>query len=126
MVAGAEQVDLLASGELDVPGVGRRLPPRLFDAASRVGTEPLLVSMLHTLLGAGLGAGVVLVRASRPLARSMWVVPALGAVPQLGRVVVATRHPSIATFVLQSGGGWFGAMAATAVVTRRRSGTVTQ
>lgn len=120
VVAGDQQVDLLASDELDVPGVGRRLPPRLVDAASRVGTEPLLIGVLHTLLGVGLGVVVVLAWPARPFAHHLWVVPALAVVANLGKVVVATRHPSIATFLLQSGGGGLGALAAFAVVNRRR------
>jgi len=122
LATGAEQVDLLASDELDVPGVGRRLPPRLRAAASRVGTGPLLIGVLHVLLGAAIGAAVVLARPSRSFASNLWVVPALAAVVNLGKVVVATRHPSIATFLLQSAGGGLGAMAAFAVVRRRHLG----
>ena len=122
VVAGDEQVELLASGELDVPGVGRRLPPRLVTAASRVGTGPLVIGLLHTLLGVGLGAAVVLARPSRSFASNLWVVPALAAVANLGKMVVATRHPSIATFLLQSAGGGLGALAAFAVVQRRHLG----
>jgi len=122
VVTGSEQVDVLASDELDVPGVGRRLPPRLREAASRVGTGPLLIGVLHTLLGLGLGAAAVLARPARPLAHSLWVVPALAAVANLGKVVVATRHPSVATFLLQSGGGGLGALAAFAVLRHRRVG----
>jgi len=122
VVTGAEQVDLLASDELDVPGSGRRLPPRLRDAASRVGTGPLLIGVLHTLLGLGLGAAAVLARPGRRLADSLWVVPALAAVANLGKVVIATRHPSVATFLLQSGGGGLGALAAFAVLKRRHVG----
>lgn len=118
VVTGSEQVDLLASDDLDVPGVGRRLPPRLRVAASRAGTGAMLIGVLHVLLGLGLGAAVVLARPSRPLASNLWVVPALAAAANLGKVVVATRHPSVATFLLQSGGGGLGAMAAFAFVRR--------
>ena len=123
VVTSSEQVDLLASDELDVPGVGRRLPPRLRAAASRAGTVPLLIGVLHTLLGVGLGAVVVLARPARPLSSNLWVVPALAAVANLGKVVVATRHPSVATFLLQSGGGGLGALAAFTLLERRRVGS---
>lgn len=119
VVAGDEREDLLASDELDVASVRRRLPPRLGVAASRVGTGPLRIGMLHVLLGAVIGGALVLARPMRPLAASLWVVLALAAVANLGKVVVATRHPSIATFLLQVGGGGLGAMAAFGYLRRR-------
>ena len=122
VMAGGEQVDLLASDELDVPGVGRRLPPRLREAASRVGAGALMIGVLHTLLGVGLGAAAGLARPARPFASNLWVVPVLGALANLGKVVVATRHPSIATFLLQSGGGGLGALAAVTFLDHRRVG----
>jgi hypothetical protein len=119
---GSEQVDVLASDELDVPSVRRRLPPRLREASLRVGAEPLAIGLLHVLLGGALGAAVVLARPGRRFAGNLWVVPALAAVANLGKVVIATRHPSIATFLLQSAGGGLGAMAAFAAVQRRHLG----
>ena len=119
VVAGSEQVDLLASDELDVAGVGRRLPPRLLTAASRAGIGTLLIGVLHVLLGAVIGGAVVLARSARPLAGSLWVVLALAALANLGKVFIDTRHPSIATFLLQVGGGGLGAMAAFAYVRDR-------
>ena len=112
VVAGSEQVDLLASDELEVPGVVWRLPPRLRTATARVGTDALMIGVLHVLLGVVLGGAVGLARPTRPLADNLWVVPAVAAVANLGKVVVASRHPSIATFLLQAGGGGLGAMAA--------------
>ena len=111
VVAGEEQVDLLASDELDVDPMGRRLPPRLRVAAARVGVGALLIGVLHVLLGAVIGAAVVLARPARPLVDSLWVVPVLAAVANLGKVLVAARHPSVATFLLQAGGGGLGALA---------------
>ncbi|MFO7777507.1 MAG: hypothetical protein R6V28_04060 [Nitriliruptoraceae bacterium] len=121
VVAGEIPVDLLASDELDVAGVQRRLPPRLSVAVSRVGTGPLRIGVLHVLLGGVIGGSLVLARPARPLADSLWVVLLLAAVANLGKVVIATRHPSIATFLLQVGGGGLGAMAAFGALRRRAS-----
>jgi hypothetical protein len=119
VVAGDEQVDLLSSEELDVAGVARRLPPRLTEAASRVGMGTLLIGLLHVLLGAVIGGMLVLARPTRPLVDSLWVLLALTVVANLGKVVVDTRHPSIATFLLQVGGGGLGALVAFAYVRGR-------
>jgi len=124
VVAGDERVDLLASDELDVAGVRRRLPPRLSVAASRVGTGPLRIGVFHVLLGAMIGGSLVFARPARPLAHGLWVVLGLAAVANLGKIFVVMRHPSVATFLLQVGGGGLGAMAAFGSLRRRASAVV--
>lgn len=112
VVAGGEPVDLLTSEELDVPGVGLGLSPRLRTALSAPGIGNSATAALHLLLGALLGGALVLALPARPLADSLWVVLLLVAVANLGKIVVATRHPSVADLLLQAGGGGLGAAAA--------------
>lgn len=123
VVAGDEHIELLASEELDVAGISRRLPERLSLAQPRVGSGAVLIGWLHVLLGAAIGSALVLARPAHPLAASLWGVLALVAVANLGKVLVATRHPSVGTFLLQAAGGGLGAVATFGYV-RHRAGAV--
>ena len=119
VVIGSQQIDLLASEELDRREAGPHIAPRLTEALSREGADAMTVGMLHVLIGFLLGAAVATTRSARPPVDSLWVVPALAAVANLGKVVIATRHPSIATFLLQAGGSGLGVIAAVAAARRR-------
>lgn len=120
--AGTGAVDLLArDGGVAPRGHTRHLPPRLVAAHGRVGAVYLAIGVLHTLLGAAVGAALVFARPDRSLRTTLWTVVALAAVANVGKVLVALRHPSIATFLLQVGGGALGALLV--VLVRERAGT---
>jgi hypothetical protein len=119
--AGTGEVDLLALDGVALEEHTRQVPPRLVAAHGRVGAVYLAIGVLHTLLGAALGAVLAFARPDRPLRTTLWIVVALAAVANVGKVFVALRHPSVATVLLQVGGGALGALLV--VLARERAGS---
>jgi hypothetical protein len=121
VVADGEVVDVLASPELDIQEQARRLPAHLTVEVSRPPALRALVGGLHVLLGALLGAVLVTGWPERPLRVHFRVLVGLAVVGNAGKVVVAGRHPSMATALLQAGGAGLGATAMYQVVRTRWS-----
>lgn len=119
VVVGNEAVDVLSSPELDVEEQTVRLPPRLRVGESRPPTQRILLGGLHLLLGAFLGATLVAGWSDRPLRTHLGLLIGLAVVANAGKILVAGRHPSIATALLQAGGAGLGAAAMYQVVRTR-------
>ena len=119
VVTGGEAVDLLASPELDIQEQARRLPARLTGEVSRPPAQRALFGGLHVLLGAFLGAALVTGWPERPLRVHLGVLVGLAVVANVGKVLAAGRHPSVATALLQAGGAGLGAAALYEVVRTR-------
>jgi hypothetical protein len=119
VVAGDETVDVLASPELEIQERARRLPARLTGEVSRPPAQRVLVGGLHVLLGAFLGAALVIGWPDRPLRSHLGALVGIAVVANVGKVFVAGRHPSVATALLQTGGAGLGAAALYEVVRTR-------
>jgi hypothetical protein len=119
VVTGGEVVDVLTSPELDVQQPARRLPDRLTDEVSRPPAQRALIGGLHLLLGMALGAALVAGWPDRAVRSHLRLLVGLAVVANVGKVVVAGRHPSFATALLQAGGAGLGVTAMYQVVRTR-------
>jgi hypothetical protein len=117
-VAGVRH-DLLTADPLVIPERYWEVPGRLTDpSTSRPPLENVLTGVLHTLIGLTIGALLALRRPARSYLATLTVWAAISVTVNLGKVVIATRHPSVATALLQLGGGGIGIALVLAALTR--------
>lgn len=107
--------DLLATDELRRPDRFWDLPERLTEGRSRVSTLAVLTWLLHLVASAAVGGLLALARPGAALGRpgpsiartaGWWALVVV--VVNLGKVVIAGRHPSVGTALLQLCGGLLG------------------
>jgi hypothetical protein len=111
--------DLLSSTEVTAPSRYWILPDRLSATHDRPRWREASVAALHVMVG----AGMVALWASYPTRRLLPVVGGFAVAAMVvngGKVLIAGRHPSMATTLLQTGGGALAAAVLVAATPGRR------
>jgi hypothetical protein len=122
LAVGRDRHDVLVDGRLSAPSSMWALPTRLDESGTRTPRDHLRTAAWHLVLSFAVGVGL---RGStgtraRPVHLMLgWTV--LAAVGNAAKVVIATRHPSLATSLLHLAGGWLGIVTAQAAWSRRLS-----
>lgn len=116
--------DLLANDDLRLPDRFWDLPGRLTEGRSGVSPASLVIWLLHVVAGAALAGLLALRRPGASLASTFGWWALVSVVANAGKIVVATRHPSVATVLLQLSGGLLGIALVLAVTTVRPEETV--
>lgn len=110
---GTQRLDLLDPDGLRRPDRVWVLPERLDETGTRTPADHFTTAGWHLLGSLLLGIGIVasIPRLQRPTAvLVVWAVAA--AAVNIVKVVIASRHPSLATALLQIAGGWLGIVVA--------------
>ena len=118
---GRKDLDLLDPGQLHHPRQLWLLPERLDESGMRTTGDHLRTAGWHLLasllLGIGLALSLPRVRRPTPLLLA-WATGVVAV--NLVKVVIASRHPSLATALLQTAGGGIGIVQVLALRRRRR------
>lgn len=123
VAAGATVWPLLAADAYERPDPFAAVPPRLRDDEPRQLWHRLVVGGLHLAAGCGLGVLLVLRRPATSPGLHLLVAAVVSIVLNAGKIIVATRHPSAATVVVQVAGAALGIVLTARVVGRSRTGT---
>jgi hypothetical protein len=97
----SEERDLLDDAELTVPERVAVVPSRLREPRDRPLGREVAVGLGHVLVGAALAVALSGVRPAWSSRRVVGSVAVLSVIANAGKVVVATRHPSLLTTALQ-------------------------
>jgi hypothetical protein len=106
--ANGHVADLLRAETFRVPERFWVVPSRLQEGGGRPALGVALAGALHVSVGAILFAAVWLLLPISPTRRALFCVTALIFVANAGKVLVATRHPSVGAALVQWGGAGLG------------------
>lgn len=108
--AGDTAGPLLDRHQFDVPDRFFAVPSRLSEGVDRPRWERIGTSLLHVLAGLALAITLVRARPAGSVRSALAIAVAISLVVNVGKVVIATRHPSILTISLQVGGASLGVL----------------